>query len=78
MCAVGVSESGALDLLEGFESRVQLAAVNSPTSCTLSGNLDAVQELVEICGDRSIFCRELRVDVGRQTLVAGGSLANID
>ena len=64
MCAIGLSEGSSSALLEAFGNRVQLAAVNSPTSCTLSGDEDAIQELVTICAAKGIFCRKLRVDAG--------------
>ena len=64
MCAVGVGEIEAGKLLDGVKGRIQLAAVNSPSSCTLSGDRDAVEELVDRCKKQGRFCRKLRVDVG--------------
>ena len=64
MCAVGLDLEGAQALLEKFADRVQLAAVNSPTSCTLSGDREAVEEIIDICKKAGTFCRELRVDMG--------------
>ncbi|KAI9818135.1 MAG: Type I Iterative PKS [Pycnora praestabilis] len=60
MCAIGVSEEGSREYLS---DRVQLAAVNSPTSCTLSGDQDTIKEIVDTCAQSGIFCRELRVDM---------------
>lgn len=62
MCAVGVSEDEARQLLQNFADRIQLAAVNSPKSCTLSGDRQAIEELVDI--EREVFVRGLRLDVG--------------
>ncbi len=64
MCAVGLREQDARSLLDAFCDRVQLAAVNSPASCTLSGDDDAVMEIVAICAEKGTFCRKLRVDTG--------------
>ena len=64
MCAVGLGEQEASKLLEGYAGRVQLAAINSPTSCTLSGDEDAIQELIDICSGGRQFCRKLQVDTG--------------
>ena len=64
MCAIGVGEDSVSEMLEGFSDRVQLAAVNSPTSCTVSGDRDAIKELIDVCKERVTFCRELRVEVG--------------
>ncbi|KAI9718693.1 MAG: Type I Iterative PKS [Candelaria pacifica] len=63
MCAVGLGEEDAVRILEGFRGRVQLAAVNGPTSCTLSGDKDAIELLVKDFTQAKIFCRELRVDM---------------
>ena len=65
MCAVGLSEQVTSKLLENYAGRVQLAAINSPTSCTLSGDQDAIQEVFEICSRRGQFCRKLQVDTGK-------------
>ena len=64
MCAVGLGEQETSKLLESYAGRVQLAAINSPTSCTLSGDQDAIQELVDTCCGRRQFCRRLQVDRG--------------
>lgn len=64
MCAVGMSQSDALRLLDQYQDKVQLAAVNSPNSCTLSGDIDAIAEIQQHCEQNAIFCRKLRVDTG--------------
>lgn len=48
--------------LEEFEGRVQVAARNSPSSITLSGDEDAILEAIEIFKDEGKFARQLRVD----------------
>ena len=63
MCAVGLSESDSQTLLEVSRNRVQMAAVNSPTSCTLSGDKDAIQQIIESCEKEKIFCRALRSEI---------------
>ena len=64
MCAVGVGEELVSEMLHGFSGRIQLAAVNSPTSCTVSGDYDAVEELIGLYKEKGTFCRKLRVDIG--------------
>ena len=64
MCAVGLCEKDSRDLIEGFTDRVQLAAVNSPDSCTLSGEVHAIDEIIANCAQQGHFCRKLRVDQG--------------
>lgn len=65
MCAIGLGEPGCTEILKTYQGRVALAAVNSPGSCTLSGDADAIQEVVATCGEKGIFCRALRVDMGK-------------
>ena len=64
MCAVGLSEADARLLLDDFKDRAQLAAINSPTSCTLSGDQDAIGEIFAVCSEKGVFNRKLRVDTG--------------
>lgn len=64
MCAVGLDLESARALLENYVDRVRLAAVNSPTSCTLSGDREAVDQIIDICKEAGTFCRGLRVDMG--------------
>ena len=63
MCAVGMSEEYARELLKGYGSRLQIAAVNSPTSCTLSGDQGAIEEVLELCARDKVFGRRLKVNV---------------
>ena len=65
MCAVGLNHHDAEFLIHGYAGRVQIAALNSATSCTLSGDRDAIQEIVEVLVQQNTFCRELRVDQGK-------------
>ena len=64
MCAIGSNEEDAKSVLSRYGEQVQLAAVNSPTSCTLSGDVEAIQSIVSSCKDTGMFCRQLRVDMG--------------
>ncbi|TWU75743.1 putative nrps-t1pks biosynthetic cluster [Metarhizium rileyi] len=48
--------------LESFKGRIQVAAHNSPSSLTLSGDEDAVLEAVEVFNDEGKFNRRLHVD----------------
>ena len=65
MCAVGLGQHDAETLIHGKVGRVQIAAVNSATSCTLSGDRDAIKDIVEVLVQKKTFCRELRVDQGK-------------
>ncbi|KAH9832144.1 Polyketide synthase pksF [Teratosphaeria destructans] len=64
MMAVGTTRADALDLCNDdiFVGRLYLAAVNSPTSVTISGDADAIQELGDFMKDEKKFYRRLQVD----------------
>lgn len=64
MMAVGTSHSEAIAIceLEPFQGRVQVAAVNSGSSITLSGDEDAIDKLVEHFKAEQVFNRKLQVD----------------
>ena len=65
MCAVGLGQDDAEGLIHDYAGRVQIAAINSATSCTLSGDKDVIKEVVEVLVQKKNFCRELRVDHGK-------------
>jgi acyl transferase domain-containing protein/thioester reductase-like protein/NAD(P)-dependent dehydrogenase (short-subunit alcohol dehydrogenase family) len=64
MLAVGTSPEDAAELCSDdlLKGRVVVAAVNSATSVTISGDLEAIQELEVILQDEGIFHRRLKVD----------------
>ncbi|PLB45025.1 putative polyketide synthase [Aspergillus steynii IBT 23096] len=62
MCAVGLEEELARQILVPYDGRVSLAAVNAPTSCTISGDADAVTEIHDLLKAQGRFCRMLHVD----------------
>ncbi|KAL9011278.1 MAG: hypothetical protein Q9173_003869, partial [Seirophora scorigena] len=62
MCAVGMSADDCMGLINNSKGQVQLAAINSPRSCTLSGEGAAIDGIVETCTKRGQFCRLLKVD----------------
>lgn len=65
MLAVGTSVEDATELCndEEFFGRIGIAAVNSSSSITISGDEDAIAELEVILTDEKKFHRRLRVDV---------------
>ncbi|KAI1100574.1 putative polyketide synthase [Jackrogersella minutella] len=64
MLAVGTSPEDAAELCADkvFQDRIVLAAANSPSSVTISGDEDAISELEDILEDEGTFYRRLRVD----------------
>ncbi|MFI6871647.1 SDR family NAD(P)-dependent oxidoreductase [Nocardia sp. NPDC050406] len=62
MLAVGLSEGQVHALLAG-DTGVDIAAVNSPAACTLSGDAARLDELAETLTDQGVFARKLQVEV---------------
>lgn len=63
LAAVGLSLAAARVALAGYEDRVSVAAVNSPSAVTLVGDPDALAAVVAPLQEQQIFCRYLNVDV---------------
>ena len=70
MCAVGLNEDEANDLIQNYAGRVQIAAANSPSSYTLSGDADAIKKIVAQLAREKRYCRELKVDQGMLRLIS--------
>ncbi|KAL5044409.1 hypothetical protein BDW71DRAFT_209414 [Aspergillus fruticulosus] len=62
MLAVGLSEREGKTEIAQYRGRIDLAAINSPSNITLSGNEDAVLELKDKLNERGIFARILQVE----------------
>lgn len=63
MLAIGMSSEEAQHLLVGYEENVSVGAINSPSSVTLSGDANILQEIAGSLEQKQIFCRFLRVEV---------------
>ena len=63
MVAVGISDDEARAVIEPFDGRVSIAAVNGPGSVTLSGDSGIILELTERFSRKGVFTRALSVDV---------------
>ena len=64
MMAVGASYEDAKELcdLPNFEGRICIAASNSSASVTLSGDVDAIEEIKQVFDEEKKFTRLLKVD----------------
>jgi len=60
--ALGLSLSETMELLTGYAGRVSLAAHNGPKSTTISGETEAVDEIVKLLQTKSVFSQKLRVE----------------
>ncbi|EFQ36694.1 KR domain-containing protein [Colletotrichum graminicola] len=63
MMAVGSSPEGVKEHISDSGVNVAVACVNSPSSVTLSGDVDALQTMHSLLENRGIFARRLKVDV---------------
>ncbi|KAI5864836.1 hypothetical protein GGS23DRAFT_465969 [Durotheca rogersii] len=64
MLAAGISASEAQKLIMELNiGELTVACVNSPSSVTISGDVDAVEKLVTVLDERGIFARRLKVEV---------------
>ncbi|MGW6982529.1 SDR family NAD(P)-dependent oxidoreductase [Streptomyces sp. NPDC054932] len=61
MLAAGLTAEEALSLIAPYGERVSLAAINSPSSVTLSGEEEPLREIEASLGERGVFCRFLSV-----------------
>jgi phthiocerol/phenolphthiocerol synthesis type-I polyketide synthase C len=62
MLAVEIAPDKLTEALTGFEDSVSVAVTNSPTSCVLSGDAEAVSMLKELLEAEGTFCRLVKVD----------------
>ncbi len=62
MVAAGLSADEVQHWLSGIEDEVSLAAVNGPSSVTISGAQDAIERLAARLEDQGVFCRRLAVE----------------
>ncbi|KAG8417127.1 putative Hybrid PKS-NRPS biosynthetic cluster [Metarhizium acridum] len=61
MMAVGLPENKCLEELKPYAGRLTIAAVNSPSTMTVSGDEDAILELKEKLTEKKVFVRQLIV-----------------
>ncbi|WP_411138119.1 type I polyketide synthase, partial [Streptomyces sp. C10] len=62
MVSVALSSSEASELIEPWDGRVSVAAVNGPSSVVVSGDADALDELMGGCRERGVRARRIEVD----------------
>lgn len=61
MMTIGMTKSDAMTELRSYGGRLVIAAINSPSSITISGDKDAVFQLREQLAGRNIFTQQLNV-----------------
>ncbi|OKO94430.1 Lovastatin diketide synthase LovF [Penicillium subrubescens] len=63
MIAVGASSDAIKPMLKTMRGYATVACVNSPSSVTVSGDADAIDELETVLQQRQLFNRKLKIDV---------------
>jgi acyl transferase domain-containing protein/NADPH:quinone reductase-like Zn-dependent oxidoreductase/acyl carrier protein len=63
--------------LRQFEGRVSIAAENSPRTTVVSGDAEAVYQLLEWLELKEIFCRRVKVDVASHSVLVDPILAEL-
>ncbi|MEU3227419.1 type I polyketide synthase [Streptomyces sp. NPDC006976] len=62
MVSVMLAPEPAADLVAGYDGRCSVAAVNGPASVVISGDVDALDELLAHCESNGIRARRIPVD----------------
>jgi acyl transferase domain-containing protein/NADPH:quinone reductase-like Zn-dependent oxidoreductase/acyl carrier protein len=62
MLAAGLSPKEVQAWIAGLENKVSLAAINGPSSVTISGAADAIESLAQRLERQGVFCRRLAVE----------------
>nr|APD71667.1 type I polyketide synthase 2 [Streptomyces sp.] len=62
MVSVALSRPAVEELIEPWRGQISVAAVNSPSSVVVSGDADALDELIAACEQRGIRARRVEVD----------------
>lgn len=62
MAALSLSAEEATAVLAPHAARLGIAAINSPTSVTISGDPALLRDVMAKLQERQVFCRELRLD----------------
>ncbi|MFC5184935.1 SDR family NAD(P)-dependent oxidoreductase [Actinomadura harenae] len=62
MASVAVSADKAADLVERWDGRLSVAAMNGPSATVVSGDAEAIDELVMACEERGVRARKVPVD----------------
>jgi malonyl CoA-acyl carrier protein transacylase/SAM-dependent methyltransferase/acyl carrier protein len=63
MAAIGSPIDEAERLLAGYGQRLSIAAINGPKSITISGELAALNEVLQSLEKKNVFCRLLPINI---------------
>ena len=63
MAVVDLTYEQALQIISGYEGQLSIAVSNSPRSTVISGEPEAIKEVLQSLQGKNIFCRYVKVDV---------------
>jgi acyl transferase domain-containing protein len=63
MLAVGLSQEEAQKLIQSYDGRVSIGAVNGPEMLTLSGDTEPLEKIAQLLEVRGVFHRPVKVQV---------------
>jgi acyl transferase domain-containing protein/NAD(P)-dependent dehydrogenase (short-subunit alcohol dehydrogenase family)/SAM-dependent methyltransferase len=63
MAHISVSAEQAVEILQPYHNQVIIAAINSPKATVISGEAQAVTNIVEALTEKEIFCKILKIDI---------------
>ncbi len=72
MLSVGATEK---EVEEFLSDDISLAAVNSPRSCVISGNKEAIDGIEKVLTEKNIFCRKLKTSHAFHSAMMDGILS---
>ncbi|SCG58789.1 type I polyketide synthase [Micromonospora halophytica] len=67
MASVALSENEATERLAPWSGRVEVAAVNGPSSVVVAGDADALDEALDVLDDQGVRVRRVSVDYASHT-----------
>ncbi|MCZ7462372.1 type I polyketide synthase [Streptomyces sp. WMMC940] len=67
MASVALSEAEAVERLERWAGRIEVAAVNGPVSVVIAGDAEALDEAVDALEDQGVRVRRIAVDYASHT-----------
>jgi len=78
MASVELPSAEMEQWLEQFDGRISIAAENSPGTTVISGESEAVDQLLEWLELKEIFCRRVKVDVASHSVLVDPILAELE
>jgi acyl transferase domain-containing protein len=77
MASVELPAEELLEWLRPFSGRISIAAENSPGTTVISGEAEAVDQLLDWLELKEVFCRRVKVDVASHSALVDSILAEL-